>query len=106
MPKYLVQGSYKPEGVKGLIKDGGSTREAQVGTAIRALGGSVESFYFALGSSDVFVVVDLPDHVRATAISLAVNATGAVEISTTVLLTAEEMDQAAKLSVNYNPPGR
>jgi hypothetical protein len=42
----------------------------------------------------------------ASALSLAVNASGIVTLKTTVLLTAEEMDQAAKKTVNYRPPGQ
>jgi hypothetical protein len=37
--------------------------------------------------------------------SLVVNASGAVQLKTTVLLTPEEMDAAAKKSVSYQAPG-
>jgi hypothetical protein len=60
---------------------------------------------FALGDSDVYVVVDLPDAVAATAVALAVNASGAVAVKTVVLLTPEEVDAAAQRSVDYRPPG-
>jgi hypothetical protein len=36
---------------------------------------------------------------------LAVNAVGAVRLKTTPLLSAEKMDQAAKKSATYRPPG-
>ena len=51
------------------------------------------------------MVVDLPDNQSATAVALTVNATGAVTLKTTVLLTAEDVDAAAKQSVDYRPPG-
>src|SRR5262245_3516685 len=106
MAKYLYEGSYLPAGTKGLLKDGGSKRRAAVEAMTKALGGTVEAFYYAFGDPDVVVIVDVPDSVSASAVSLAVNASGAVRLKTTVLLTAEEMDQAAKKSVKYRVPGK
>jgi uncharacterized protein with GYD domain len=106
MGKYLVTASYTAEGAKGLIKDGGSKRVQVVTDMLKTAGITVESFYFALGEHDVFIVVEAPDNVTASAIALATNASGAVRLSTTVLLTPAEMDAAAKKSVNYTPPGR
>jgi hypothetical protein len=37
---------------------------------------------------------------------MGVAATGAVRIKTTVLMTPEEIDQAAKKTVSYRAPGR
>jgi uncharacterized protein with GYD domain len=105
MPKYLVAASYTADGVAGLVKDGGTGRRAKVTEAIERLGGSVEAFYFALGETDAYLILDLPDHETGTAISLAVNATGAVRVTTTVLLTPEQMDEATQKSVDYIPPG-
>jgi len=106
MPKYLYQASYTPEGTKGLLKDGASKRRAAVEEVAKALGGKVEAFYYAFGEPDVFVIVDVPDHASAAAVSLAVNASGAVRLKTTVLMTPEEMDAATKKSVSYRPPGK
>jgi len=105
MPKYFFQASYTAEGAKGLLKDGGSKRRATVEGLIKGLGGKLESFYYAFGETDVLGVVDLPDHVSIAALSLAVNASGAVNLKITVLLTPEEIDQAAKKTVPYRPPG-
>ena len=52
------------------------------------------------------MVIDAPDNAVVAALSLAVNASGAVQTKTVVLLTPEEMDQAAKKSTTYQPPGR
>jgi uncharacterized protein with GYD domain len=106
MPKYLLQASYTTEGVKGLLKDGGSKRREVVEQLTKALGGRVEAFYFAFGDDDVYVISDVPDNATMTAVSLTVNASGAVKVKTTVLLTAEEVDQATKMTVNYRAPGR
>jgi len=106
MPKYLLQGSFTVDGVKGVLKEGGSKRRAVIEQMVRDLGGTLEAFYFAFGESDVFVIIDLPDNVSSAAVSLAVGAGGAVRASTTVLITPEEMDQAVQKRVNYNPPGQ
>ena len=105
MPKYLLQASYTADGTKGLLQEGGSKRRAEVQKLVKGLGGKLEGIYYAFGESDVFVIADLPDHACAAAASLAVNASGTVKLKTTVLFTPEEMDEAAKKSVSYRPPG-
>jgi uncharacterized protein with GYD domain len=106
MPKYLITASYTAEGVKGLAKDGGTKRRQAAEAAIKSAGGRMEAFYFAFGAHDAYIVIDAPDNASVAAASLAVNASGAVQASTVVLLTPEEMDQAAKKTVAYTPPGR
>jgi uncharacterized protein with GYD domain len=106
MAKYLLQASYTEEGLKGLLKDGGSKRRAAAEEALKSVGGRVEAFYFAFGEADVYVIADMPDNVSATAASLTVNASGAVRVKTVVLMTPEEVDQATKKTVTYRAPGR
>jgi uncharacterized protein with GYD domain len=106
MPKYLVTASYTAEGAKGLLKDGGSKRRQAIEGALKAVGGKVESFYFALGKDDVYAIVDAPDNVAIAAMTLAVGAAGGAVTHTTVLLTPEELDQATKKKPNYTPPGQ
>ena len=105
MPKYLYQVSYTAEGAKGLLKEGGSKRRAAAEGLVKSLGGKLEAFYFTFGESDALAIVDVPDNVSAAAGALTVTAAGAVRIKTTVLLSAEELDQAAKKSAAYRPPG-
>ncbi|MBI2321849.1 MAG: GYD domain-containing protein [Chloroflexi bacterium] len=105
MPKYLVQASYTADGLKGLLKDGGSKRRAAVEQMVSALGGKVEAFYFAFGETDVFTIIDAPDNATVAAASLVASASGAVQVRTTVLLAPEEIDQATRKSVSYQPPG-
>jgi uncharacterized protein with GYD domain len=106
MPKYLMEASYTAEGAKGLAREGGSSRRKTVEEMVKGLRGTLEAFYYAFGTSDVFLIVDVPDAVTAAAVSLAINQTGAVQLKSHVLMTPEEMDQAAKKSVNYRPPGK
>ncbi|MBT8461317.1 MAG: GYD domain-containing protein [Gemmatimonadetes bacterium] len=105
MAKYLVAGSYTPDGIPGLMEDGGTGRVEKVTRMVESLGGKIEAFYYGFGDHDVYLIVDLPDHESATAISMAVNASGTVVLSTTVLLTPEQMDAAARKAVDYRAPG-
>jgi len=106
MPKFMIEAAYNTEGVKGLLAEGGSKRRDAAAKAMKAAGGKLEAFYFAFGKSDAVVIVDLPDHVSAAAAALAINASGAVTVSTTVLLTPAEIDEAVKKSVPYRAPGQ
>ncbi len=105
MPKYLFEASYPPQGVQGITSKGGTSRREAVAHMAEALGGSLESFYFAFGEVDSFVTVELPGNEAATACALAVNASGAATVKTVPLLDPEEVDAAAKLSADYRPPG-
>jgi len=105
MAKYMMKATYTVDGTKGLLKDGGSARRAAVQKTVEGLGGRLECFYFTLGEPDAFAILDVPDAVSIVAMSLAVNATGGAHVSTTVLLTPEQIDEAAKKSVGYRPPG-
>ena len=106
MPKYLFQANYVGEGLKGLLKDGGSSRRAAVEKLFGSVGGKVEAFYYAFGDTDLFIIADVPDNDTAAALSLTVNAAGTATAKVTVLLTAEEIDAAAKKTPNYRPPGQ
>ena len=106
MANYLVTASYSPEGVKGVLKNGGTARVDAVSKAVQGLGGKMHSFHFAFGQEDVYVVFDMPDNTAASALGLAVGATGLVGIKTVVLLTPAEIDDAAKLQVDYKAPGK
>lgn len=109
MPKYLIRSSYTAEGLKRLLKEGGSRRREATSRAIESLGGTLEAFYFAFGEADVLVIVDLPDNISATTVALVANSEGTRRITTTVLVTPEEVDSATEMakemSTAYRPPG-
>jgi len=105
MAKYFFQASYVGEGYKGLIAEGATSRVDSVRKLITGMGGTIEAFYYCFGDDDVIAIGDFPDNETAAAFSFAVNASGAVKIKTTVLMTPEEVDEATQKTVNYRPPG-
>ena len=105
MAKYLITGSYTTDGTKGLLVEGGSARKAAVEKALQGLGGKLDAIYYAYGDIDVIVIAEVPDAVSALALSLTVNASGAVNIRTTPLLTVAEVDAACQKSVAYRGAG-
>lgn len=105
MPKYLLQANYTAQGLQGLLKEGGSSRRRVFEEMAAEQGGSLESFYYAFGGSDLYLTFDLPDAATAAAISLNIGAGGALDISTVQLLTAEEIDAACGKKVSYRLPG-
>jgi uncharacterized protein with GYD domain len=106
MAKYLFQANYVGDGVKGLLKDGGSKRRAVVEKLFQSLGGSLEAFYYAFGDTDLYIIAEFPNHAAVTAFVLTVTATGTVTVKTTVLLTPEEIDAAGTLHPTFSAPGR
>jgi|SRR5579872_91180 len=106
MAKYLIKGSYTAEGAKGLMKDGGTKRLDAVRAAMKSVGGTLEAGYFAMGEQDVYLIVDAPDHASVGALAITANASGSVRVSTTVLMTAADVDAMVKKAVSYTPPGR
>lgn len=106
MAKYLFEACYTPEGAKGVAKEGGSGRRAAIAKMAEGLGGKLESFYYAFGDVDAYVIVDMPDNVSAAAAALAVNQGGAASVKTVVLIAPEDMDKAGKKSVDYRAPGK
>lgn len=105
MGKYLLRGNYVGSGVAGLLKEGGTARREVVAEAVESLGGSMDCMYYAFGDTDVFGICDFPDDASAAAFSLMVNASGAAAVTTTPLMTPEQLDEAAKKSPTYRPPG-
>ena len=106
MPKYLLEVNYTLDGIRGVLAQGGSARKSAAQAAAKSAGGKVESFHFAFGGTDVFVVADLPDNVAAAALAMAVTAGGGATVRTVALLTPDEIDAAVEKTVKYRPPGQ
>ena len=105
MPKYLITANYTAEGMAGVRAAGAKSRVDAVSTMLEAMGGSLESFHFAFGETDVFAIADVPDDEAAAAVAIAINSSGAVSTHTTKLLTVDQVDEALRRTVNYTPPG-
>jgi Uncharacterized conserved protein len=105
MPKYLIEASYTQEGVKGVQSAGGSSRRDAIAQLAEGVGGQLESFHFAFGDRDAYVIVDLPDNETAAAVALTVNASGGATTRTVALLTPEDLGEQAQRSVDYRAPG-
>jgi uncharacterized protein with GYD domain len=106
MSKYLIIASYTSDGIKGVLEKGGVARREAVEKLVQGAGGKVDSFHFAFGGDDVYVVADLPDNATAAAIAMRVSASGLTSCRTVVLLTPEEIDRASGINIEYQPPGR
>jgi uncharacterized protein with GYD domain len=105
MAKYMFTGSFTADGARGILAEGGTARRAAVEKLFATAGGTLESYYFAFGSDDFFIVGDLPDDASAAAAALTTSASGAVRTRTVVLLTPEEVDEAARKTPAYRAPG-
>jgi uncharacterized protein with GYD domain len=106
MPRFLVIGEYSAEGARGLMAAGGSARRTVVEEMVTALGGRLETFDFAFGGDDVYVIVDMPDNESAAAVALTVSGSGSARVRTIVLLAPDQLDRAAQLRPDYTPPGQ
>ena len=105
MAKFLIKGSYSVDGARGLIKEGGSARQAAIEKALAGIGGHLESIYYAFGEFDVYVIAEVPDAISGLALSLTVNASGAASATTIPLLTVQDVDAACKKTVSYRGAG-
>lgn len=92
MPKYLISASYSAEGLRGLQKDKASGRGQAITQLVESAGGKLECLYYALEQDDMYIVVDPPDNVAATALGEAASGSGMVHTRTIALMTVEEVD--------------
>ena len=102
MGKYLFQVSYTAQGAKGLLEGGGGERRPSRPPKVSAARSSPSTS----PSATPMPSSSLPDHASASAISLAVSASGGAYCKTIVLMTPDEVDQASKKPLTYTGPGR
>ena len=88
------------------MQEGGSVRIEVSKQALQSVGGSLESFHYSNGEQDFYIIVNLPNHVVSTAVTLIDNASGTFRIRAVPLLAPDEMDEAVILKVEFRPPGR
>jgi uncharacterized protein with GYD domain len=100
----MFRAAYTQEGLQGLLKEGAKSRVKVLTETVASVGGTLEAMYWSFGDEDVILLAELPDNAAAAALSTRVSATGAAGVSTTVLLTAGEVDKARKLKTAYRAP--
>ena len=105
MPMYLFTANYSAQSAKAIMSSGGTARRTAIEQMVSNLGGRLESFHFAFGDNDAYVLVELPDNKTAAAVALTVNGSGAANTRTVVLMTPEEVDEATQIHPDYRPPG-
>src|SRR3954453_23274664 len=106
MPRNLIQASYTAEGANGVISEGGSSRRDVAARGAESVGGELECFYFAFGADDVVAIIEFADHASSAAVGVTVAASGLINTRMTVLLTPDEIDEAAQKSISFRAPGR
>ncbi|HSP53609.1 MAG TPA: GYD domain-containing protein [Cryobacterium sp.] len=106
MSKYLFEANYVGDGIKGLLREGGTSRREALVAALKSVGGAVECFYYAFGETDVLGVIEIPEPSDAAALSLMINSTGSVTVRLKPLLTVEDLDAAARKTPEYRAPGQ
>ena len=102
---YMCRASYTLKGIEGVLKEGGTARAAAVKALVESVGGKVVCQYWAFGADDFFLIAELPDNTTAAGLAATVGASGAASVTTTVLLTADEVDAAVRLHPAYRAPG-
>lgn len=105
MTRYMFRTSYTQSGLKGLLAEGGTGREAALRATIEGAGGTLEGFYYAFGDCDLYLIAELPDEATATALSLNIAAAGALTVSVSVLISPETVDEAVAKDIGYRLPG-
>ncbi len=105
MAKYLIRAKYTQAGVAGLLNEGGTSRREALRATIEGAGGTLNDLFYTFGDWDLFLIADLPDDTAAAAVSMNIGAAGALEITTTIMVTPETIDEAIRRNVPYRAPG-
>jgi uncharacterized protein with GYD domain len=110
MAKYAIFFTYSSEAWARMIKSPGD-RTSAVRQLADSVGGTLESAHWMFGAHDGIVVVDVPDSIRAAALSVAVGSTGSFKhLETHELFTQEQIGQvlshAKDATTAYQPPGQ
>ncbi len=108
MAFYLLTANYNSDAIKAMVSEP-QDREAAARKAIETLGGTLHSFFFALGDWDVVAIIEIADDTTMAAGSMLVGASGSVtNLSTTKLLTMSEakaaMRKAGEAASAYTSP--
>ena len=105
MGRYLFKISYSQAGMQGIMKEGAQHRVDFIAKMTAGVGGSLESFDFAFGKTDAYVLVEIADDETAAAVAMAVAAAGTGGVETVKLLSPAQIDAARGIQTGYKPPG-
>jgi uncharacterized protein with GYD domain len=105
MARFMFKVSYTTEGLQGVMKEGAAQRRAYMEKLLAEMGGSLASFDFAFGGTDLYAIAELPDQTTAAALATAVAASGTGRIETVVLLSPEDVDDAVAKHMPFRAPG-
>ena len=105
MPHYMFTATYTQKGIEGTRKDGAASRIPAWKELFESLGGRFETAYWTMGESDIIIIGEMPDNLAAVASSMLGRFAGTGKVTTTVLLTAEEVDEAFGRTLTYRSPG-
>jgi len=108
MPHFLVQFSYTPRSIEGMIGQPDVDSAAQASAMVASLGAKLLGYWLAFGGFDGVVLMEVPDSSTAASIAMAIRSTGQVSrLETTVLLTMEEAREAMRRAAGatHLPPG-
>jgi uncharacterized protein with GYD domain len=100
----MYTGEYSQRGLEESLWEGFAAREAYVTKMIEDMGGKVEAFYWAYGATDIVVIVDAPADVALAGALAVSSAADSVQLMTTPLITASEMDAARAKLPKYQGP--
>ena len=105
MTKYLFEANYVGDGIKGLMREGGTKRRDAVGGP--QIGGRLaRQLLLRLWGHRRPGRLRYPRQANAAALSLMINSTGAVNLRLKPLMTPEDIDEAAKKTPSYRAPGQ
>jgi uncharacterized protein with GYD domain len=108
MPQFLFHGKYVNEGTAGLLKSGGTQREAMIRKLIQSQGGTCHAVYFGT-NADVYALAELPDLASATFVTFNMtwNVTGRLDVQLIPLLLPQEFDVVVQKTSrqSYHAPG-
>lgn len=109
MPTFLYQIRYTVEGVRGVMKDGGTTRAEATRAFMEALGGRVIHQGFTFGDHDSILLVDLPSEAAGVAAAFIGRSAGTNDITSTRVYDVSEIEEAQHIALDaiskFTPPG-
>lgn len=108
MAKFMYLGKYTADGLKGLVAEGGTKREAATERMVNAVGGRVLEYQFTFGEYDFVLIVDVPDNASALIAPILAGSSGTVRVLTVPLVSPKDMDDVcARIpSTSFRPAGQ